>query len=118
MKTVEQLTETLTWTFDNGTLTISGTGEMPDYNDPSDIPWYDDSESITAVIIQNGVTTIGDSAFESCSSLTSITIGNSVTTIGEWAFYGCSNLRNVTVLRTSPPSITYSYSGNTSIMSP
>jgi hypothetical protein len=87
---------------------------MPDYTSPdyfyfsslSTSPWNSYGSSITTINIQNGVTTIGYGAFESCSSLTSITIGNSVTTIGEWAFYGCSNLRNVTVLRTSPPSIT------------
>ena len=47
--------------------------------------------------IPNGVTSIGDSAFSSCSNLTSITIPNSVTSIGDSAFGGCSSLTSVTI---------------------
>ena len=50
----------------------------------------------------NSVTTIGDSAFYSCSSLTSVTIGNSVTSIGDSAFYNCDGLTSVTI----PDSVT------------
>ena len=48
-------------------------------------------------IIPNGVTTIGDWAFEGCSGLTSMSIPNSVTTIGEYAFYNCNDLTSVTI---------------------
>ena len=51
----------------------------------------------TAYIIPNGVTHIGDSAFEDCSSLAAIVIPDSVTDIGERAFYGCDNLAKVTL---------------------
>ena len=53
-------------------------------------------------VIPNGVTTIGVSAFASCSGLTSITIPGSVTSIGEGAFYGCTGLTSVTI----PDSVT------------
>ena len=43
------------------------------------------------------MTSIGDSAFDSCTSLTSITIGNGVTNIGNWAFYHCTSLTSITV---------------------
>ena len=77
---------------DGGVLTITGKGEMYDY---SYTPWsYDD---LTRVIIGNGVTTIGEAAFRSCSHLTSVTIPNSVTTIGGWAFSGCGSLTSVTI---------------------
>ena len=57
---------------------------------------------LTSVVISEGVTTIGDSAFDDCSSLTSVTIGNSVTTIDDWAFFYCSSLTSITI----PDSVT------------
>ena len=78
---------------DEGVLTITGTGEMQDWNDYSS-PWY---ESVKQVIIGDGVTTIGDWAFSYCRALTSITIPNSVTTIGDNAFESCSSLTSITI---------------------
>ena len=89
--------ENLTWTLDAaGTLTVSGTGAMKDYNYKG-APWYQSRDSIQAVVIENGVTTIGGFAFSNCSSLTGITIPKSVTTIGEYAFPNCSSLKNVSI---------------------
>ena len=85
---------------DEGVLTITGTGEMQDWNDYSS-PWYE-NESVKQVIIGDGVTTIGDWAFSYCRALTSITIPNSVTTIGDNAFESCSSLTSITI----PNSIT------------
>ncbi len=53
--------------------------------------------SVQKITIQNSVTTIGESAFESCNSLTNVTIPNSVTTIGRCAFKSCSSLTSVTI---------------------
>lgn len=80
---------------DEGVLTITGTGEMQDWNDYSS-PWYE-NESVKQVIIGDGVTTIGDWAFSYCRALTSITIPNSVTTIGDNAFESCSSLTSITI---------------------
>ena len=49
------------------------------------------------------MTSIGESAFDSCTGLTSVTIPNSVTSIGESAFYGCSGLTSITCESTTPP---------------
>ena len=92
----------LTWTLDDaGTLTISGEGEMEDYSYYSHSPWYDNS-SITNVVIEQGVKSIGASAFSGCYHLTSITIPDSVTSIGASAFSNCYRLTNITI----PDSVT------------
>ncbi len=94
------------WALDDaGTLTISGTGAMEDYSEYysySVVPWYSSRSNIRTVVINDGVTTIGDYAFSDCDSLTSITIPGSVTTIGDRAFYNCESLTSVTI----PDSVT------------
>ncbi|MDR2095896.1 MAG: leucine-rich repeat domain-containing protein, partial [Treponema sp.] len=50
---------------------------------------------ITAITLPNGVTFIGERAFEGCESLTSITLPNSVTSIGYGAFEGCGSLTSI-----------------------
>ena len=80
---------------DDGTLTISGT-IMPDYSHGA-APWYKDCAKIKTVVINDGVTSIGNCAFEFCTVLTSVTIGNSVTSIGSYAFYYCLGLTSVTI---------------------
>ena len=90
--------DNLTWKlYEDGTLNISGTGAMKDYdydNNPS--PVYNNS-NVKKVVIEDGVTSIGESAFYGCSSLTSITISDRVTSIGNSAFYGCLNLTSITI---------------------
>jgi len=83
----------LTWTLDDsGTLTISGTGAMTNDSNASGAPWYPNRASITSVVLPNGVTSIGQSAFRDCSGLTSVTIPDSVTSIGYCAFSDCEDL--------------------------
>ena len=88
----------LTWKlYEDGTLTISGTGAMKDYNDDDNLsPVYMNS-SVKKVVIEKGVTTIGEYAFCNCTSLTDITISDSVTSIGDDAFYNCSSLTSITI---------------------
>ena len=84
------------WKFKDGTLTISGTGDMPDYY-YGGAPWYNDREKIKKVVIEDGVTNIGIHTFLDCSNLVSITIPNSVTSIGMEAFGNCRQLTSVTI---------------------
>ena len=94
----------LTWKLsDDGTLTISGTGDMYDYELlGTNTPWNSLRSQIKSVIIERGVTSIGDWAFSGCKELTSVTIPNSVTTIGHGAFCFCDALTSVTI----PDSVT------------
>ena len=91
--------DNLTWTFDEGTetLTISGTGDMYDYELTSDVPWYGFKHLIKHVNIQSGATGIGNHAFKGCGKLTDITIPESVTRSGRDAFTNCNNLQKVII---------------------
>ncbi len=78
----------VTWMLDyiTGVLTISGTGAMEGYQYSDNMPWYMSRQSIISVVIENGVTSIGNSAFCECTNLTSVSIPNSVASIGVFAF--------------------------------
>ena len=80
---------------DNGVLTISGKGKMYDYSFNNRAPWS--KSDIKRIIIGDGVTTIGEFAFNWCERLTSISIPNSVTEIGSSAFEDCRSLTSVTI---------------------
>lgn len=90
--------ENCTWTLDSdGTLTISGEGDMADYTDDAPVPWKAQKKNIKTAVISDGVTYIGKNAFDGCSGLEAVTIPESVTGIGESVFYGCTALKSVTV---------------------
>ena len=82
----------LRWTLDNGILTISGTGDMPDFESDNPAPWSNVKNKIRTVIIKNGVTGIGEQAFAECSKLTTVTMADSVTQIRYGAFMRCTAL--------------------------
>lgn len=91
----------ITWDLsDDGTLTISGT-DMPNYRNGynHEVPWYSQLYEIKKIVIENGVTNIGDYAF-TCPNLTSVIIPNSITSIGKYAFNGCSSLTSVNIPNT------------------
>ena len=72
--------DNVTWQLDSeGTLTISGTGEMDSW--ALNLPWSEHSAEIIKVMIENGVTAIGEQAFSGCEKIAEITIPDSVTNI-------------------------------------
>lgn len=87
----------LTWTLtEDGVLTITGEGPMPDYRDGGTSetpPWYPHVNRISSLTIGEGVTRIGDYAFMLCSFVTEVVIPESVTSMGDWAFYDCTGLQ-------------------------
>ena len=89
--------ENLTWKYDEATktLTISGTGEMENYN-WNDSPWYEFRDRIQEVILESGVTSIGVFAFSGCA-LTSVIIPQSLTIIRGQAFESCYGLNSVSI---------------------
>ena len=101
-----------------GTLTISGKGAMQDFSSTAEQPWSSNSGQIQKIVIEDGVTNIGSSAFWDCGALSaeiapsvtaignsafkgskiiSVTIPSGVKVIGDDAFRTCQNLSSVTV---------------------
>lgn len=90
--------EQVTWSLsEDGTLTISGTGEMENYSDDNESPWKDFNKQVKRIVVEQGVTSIGDRAFSYSKQLKSIAIPEGVTRIGENSFWNCENLETVTL---------------------
>ena len=87
---------TLTKSGNDTVLTISGSGNMADY-DGTNMPWYSSISAIKTIIIGSNVTSIGNYAFRGCYRITSVTIPNSVTRIGGSTFMYCDGLTSVTI---------------------
>ena len=110
--------DNLTWKlYEDGTLNISGTGAMKDYNSTDNLsPAYMNS-SVKKVVIEEGVTNIGNWAFSECSSLTSITIPDSVTNIGAAAFDSCGSLTSIVIPNSVTSIESYAFSACSSLTS-
>lgn len=82
--------DSVIWTlYQNGLLKISGSGEIQQST------WYSYKESITSLVVENGITAIHNNIFSYCNNLNEVTIADSVTTIDSGAFRGCDNLTRV-----------------------
>ena len=86
-----------TWELVDGTLTISGSGETDYYYADQGVyaPWYEQRGAITSVVIEDGVTGIGDYAFYDCGNLTEVSLPEGLEIIGNNAFANCWNLSGV-----------------------
>ena len=85
------------WTLVDGVLTITGNGAMDDYSAPFYTPWFNYKNDIKTVVIENGVTNVGNNALTECAYLTDVSLGNSVKSIGAVAFRGCMRLTCIEV---------------------
>lgn len=118
--------EALTWEYENGTLTISGEGYTSHFLEGKRPPWYYlrnkihtivvnegvtflgdgvflDHRNVTKVQLHSGITYIGIQAFKDCYKLEEINIPDGVTGIDHKAFYNCKSLKKITI----PNSVTY-----------
>lgn len=98
----------LKWTLgEDGILTISGTGRMPDFyyterTDSEDsrttAPWGEYADTINAVFVSASVENVGAYSFYSCTNVSSVSLSDrSITDIGDYAFAGCVSLPNITL---------------------
>ena len=95
--------DNLTWAIEDGTLTISGEGEMNDFGGYSQVPWYKYRDSFTKAEVQSGVTTVGENAFVWMDQMTEVTLPDTLTSIGDYAFQWCGGLEGITI----PTGVTY-----------
>ncbi len=90
----------LNWTLsDDNILTIAGEGMLPNDTNPwNDYSLGDDyNNKIVSVVIEEGVTRIGSSAFSFMSNLKTISLPNSLLSIGNNNFYSCAKLTDITL---------------------
>jgi len=106
----------LTWLLcADGMLIIRGFGTMPNFTsnstrstrsaDENNAPWAEFCDMLTSVVIEEGVTTIGNNAFAGCESLQSVSIASTVESIGSGAFAGCTGLTAIIIHAETPPVI-------------
>ena len=84
------------WVLVDGTLTISGTGPMYNYDNGANKSPFNGNEAIQRVVIEDGVTSVGNYAFYGCAGIESIDLG-SVGSLGMYACCGCSTLASVDI---------------------
>ncbi len=90
--------ENLSWILtEDGVLRISGYGAMPDYSTSSVAPWYSKRTKITSVVVEPGVTNVGDYAFYACLKLAEVELAEDITDIGQGAFQDCTKLKAVEI---------------------
>lgn len=76
----------ISWKISSGTLTLSGKGAMKDFDGIGSSPWYDKRDEITSIVVEEGITSIGDFAFFGCTNAKTAKIASSVEKIGMDAF--------------------------------
>ena len=94
--------DNLYWKYEGHTLTISGTGNMYDYNE-NDMPWLLFRDTTNGVILERGITGIGNNAFNGFVKVGKIELPSTLTSIGANAFAGCRKLYDIYSYAVEPP---------------
>lgn len=106
--------DNVSFVYQDGTLTISGSGEMADYEKYSDneTPYEDIKQFVKTVVVQEGVTRIGSDAFGSCYKLQSVTLPEGIVSIGDEAFSGTYSLTSITLPESLETLGSYAFGGS------
>ena len=97
-----QCGDNLYWQYAGHTLTISGTGDMYDYNE-NDVPWILFRDTTNVVVLETGITHIGNNAFNGFVKLNRTELPNTLTSIGANAFANCRRLYDIYAYPAEPP---------------
>ena len=90
--------DNLYWAYTDGTLTITGTGAMYNYDFMDNLaPWNSVSSNIKNIVLPEGLTSIGEYAFWDLQNLTSVVIPEGVTSIGKGSFSVCQSLKFINI---------------------
>lgn len=91
--------ENMSWFVDGTTLTVSGKGEMYDF-EFGKAPWQDFKDSLTKVVLEDGITQVGAYAFTDFDKLTQVDFGSELVKIGPFAFSSCDGLNSISLPKT------------------
>ena len=86
----------VSWSYADGTLTVSGEGMMSNFRYDT-MPWYHLKNEVTTVVIEEGVTHVGELSFYGFDKITEVSLPESTVSIGQYAFYSCRALKSITV---------------------
>ena len=103
-----ELTPDIAWRIENNTLYISGKGVVPSTMFGSRSAWYNYRSQFQSVVIENGITDVGQSVFVGYKNITRLTIAGSVKDFAPNAFNSCKKLSVVEVKGATPPDINFS----------
>lgn len=87
--------DAIMWSYEEGTLTITGAGQMDDF--PEGTPWEAHKDEIQKVVISGGITYVGAWSFCDYDKLTEVEFGKDVYEIGERAFFSCDGLTSISL---------------------
>lgn len=91
----------ISWTLEDEVLTLSGSGATTHYerNGDTDVvptPWWDQRDSITTVVVEEGIEKLDNYCFYRCANLTEVQLPESLQRIETRVFAGCRSLKSIT----------------------
>ena len=90
--------DAFTWSFsDDGTLAITGSGALPDFESYAHQPWRHIASSVKKVTFSEGITSVGANSFAMCPNLSSVYLPKSLKNVGDGAFQKCYSLKSVSI---------------------